>query len=180
MAISSPKHLSCPWRLLPCYCHLKKGDQSRRRVPEIADQGLASSLYICELLVFQLPLYVANPLYYNSTYACFPFLTSERSKASLTRQGIADKYTFTRPVLVSLSSILNTLSLASRPSSGPRPLRGLMGWKLGIYSRLWWKDADLALVSNLIFVVITEILFCRWPNCMAIWWSRRLRKRHWK
>jgi len=132
----------------------KNGDQSRRRVPV---QALASSLYICELLVFRLPLYLANPFYYNSTYNYFPFFTPEKSTASLTRQGIADKYTFTRPVPVSLPNILNT-SLASRPSSGPCPLQGPI-WDEGSGSVLdrdekTGHDAGLALVSVLIFVVI--------------------------
>jgi linoleate 10R-lipoxygenase len=138
IAVSSPKHLA----VYPCYCHSKKGDQSWRRVPEIADQVLASSLHICELLVSLLPLYVTNPLYYNSTYLCFPFFTP-----NLTRQGIADTYTFTRPVPVSLPNILNT-SLASRPSPGSHPLRG------PICDEKPRQDADLPLVSVLIIADI--------------------------
>ena len=62
----------------------------------------------------RLPLYVTNPLYYNSIYTSFPFFALEKMKASLPRQGIADEYTFMRPVQVSVPNILNT-SLASRP-----------------------------------------------------------------
>jgi linoleate 10R-lipoxygenase len=34
----------------------------------------------------------------NSVYACYPLFTPQKMKQSLTAQGIADKYTFERPV----------------------------------------------------------------------------------
>jgi hypothetical protein len=115
IVVSSPKYLPCACRLLSYYSHCRQGDQSRRHVAE----ALASSLHICELLVFQLLLYVTHPLDYSSAYTCFPFFTP-KMKASLTRQGIAGKYTFTHPVPVSVPDILN-ISLASGLSSVTPP-----------------------------------------------------------
>ena len=148
IAVSSPKYHTCPCRLFPCYCHWKKGDQSTRcRAPEIADQVLASSLRICELLVFRLQLYVPNPLYCNSTNTWFPLFIPEKMKANLTWQGIADKYTFTRPV--SVPKILNT-SMASRsPSVTPPTLRSHMGSRIRLP------------VADLFPIVIKDMLRCR-------------------
>ncbi|KAJ7584626.1 heme peroxidase [Mycena floridula] len=47
---------------------------------------------------------------FNSTYGCFPFFTPAKMKDSLTRQGIADRYTFTRPVAAVVPKVLNTFT----------------------------------------------------------------------
>ncbi|KAF9257706.1 heme peroxidase [Marasmius fiardii PR-910] len=47
---------------------------------------------------------------YNSVYGCFPFFTPKKMKDSLTRQGTADQYTFTRPVPAVPVKVLNTFT----------------------------------------------------------------------
>ncbi|KAJ7469076.1 heme peroxidase [Mycena latifolia] len=46
----------------------------------------------------------------TSVYGCFPFFTPEKMKQSLTTQGIADQYTFQRPVPVPEVKVLNTFT----------------------------------------------------------------------
>ncbi|KAJ7436075.1 heme peroxidase [Mycena galericulata] len=45
---------------------------------------------------------------YNSVYACYPLFTPQKMRQSLTAQGIADKYTFERPVPAPQPKILKT------------------------------------------------------------------------
>ncbi|KAF9258714.1 heme peroxidase [Marasmius fiardii PR-910] len=59
-----------------------------------------------KLLTRHLPRYYPS----NSVYACFPFFTPTKMKESLTRQGKADQYTFTRPVPVVPVKVLNTFT----------------------------------------------------------------------
>ncbi|KAF8878550.1 heme peroxidase [Infundibulicybe gibba] len=47
---------------------------------------------------------------FNSVYGCFPFFTPEKMKDSLTKQGIADQYTFERPIPTRVPKVLNTLT----------------------------------------------------------------------
>jgi hypothetical protein len=164
---------------------------------ETSPEALASSLHICELLVFQLLLYVTHPLDYSSTYTCFLFFTPEM-KASLTRQGIAGKYTFTHPVPVSVPDILN-ISLALRPSSVTPPTS-----RSHMESRIRLPVADLFSIvmkrhsamptwlwlafsflchrperylhkyrRPYMLFSLTEILFRGWPNDMAKETSRK-------
>ena len=76
-------------------------------------------------------------------------------KASLTRQGIADKYTFTRPVPVSVPKILNTFTGIKTVFSDPTHFKVPYGIKDPATSggsildcdEKTRHDADLALVS---------------------------------
>ncbi|KAF8209473.1 heme peroxidase [Mycena galopus ATCC 62051] len=47
---------------------------------------------------------------YNSVYGCFPFFTPQKMKDSLTKQGIAANYTFTRPVPAPQPKVLSTFT----------------------------------------------------------------------
>ncbi|KIL59186.1 hypothetical protein M378DRAFT_27110 [Amanita muscaria Koide BX008] len=44
---------------------------------------------------------------YNSVYGCFPFLTPLKVKDNLTKQGIADRYTFERPAPAPVPKVLD-------------------------------------------------------------------------
>ncbi|KAI0732597.1 heme peroxidase [Fomitopsis betulina] len=52
------------------------------------------------------------PLHYppNSVYALFPFFTPATTRQNLTKLGIADKYTYERPVAQPVPKVLNTLT----------------------------------------------------------------------
>ena len=116
-------------------------------------------------------------------------------KASLTKQGIAAKYTFTRPVPVSVPKILNTFTGIKTVFSDPIHFKVPYGIKDPATSggsildcdEKTRHDADLALVSLFFSLCrlaperclqkyyrpcmlfsLTEILFRRWPNGMAI------------
>ena len=91
-------------------CH---EDRLQRKV---STRALDEVMWPFPTLVSQLPLYATNLLYYNSIYTSFPFFAPKKMEASQSRQleGIADKYTFTCPIPVSVPNILNT-SLTSRP-----------------------------------------------------------------
>ncbi|KAJ6481195.1 heme peroxidase [Mycena vulgaris] len=47
---------------------------------------------------------------YNSVYACYPLFTPQKMKQSLTNQGIAEKYTFNRPIPAVQPKILKTFT----------------------------------------------------------------------
>ncbi|KAJ7174160.1 heme peroxidase [Mycena crocata] len=47
---------------------------------------------------------------FNSVYGCFPFFTPQKMKQSLTTQGIAENYTFDRPVPAPEPKVLNTFT----------------------------------------------------------------------
>ena len=93
-------------------------------------------------------------------------------KASLTKQGIAAKYTFTRPVPVSVPKILNTFTGIKTVFSDPIHFKVPYGIKDPATSggsildcdEKTRHDADLALVSLFSFVssrpgtMLTEIL----------------------
>ena len=80
-------------------------------------------------------------------------------KASLTRQGLADKYIFTRPVPVSVPKILNTFTAIKTVFSNPTHFKVPYGLKDPATSghsildcdEKTRHDADLALVSFFIF-----------------------------
>lgn len=57
-----------------------------------------------------LPFIYRFPYIQNSTYGCFPFFTPKKMQESLTRQGIANQYTFTRPVATCVPKVLNTFT----------------------------------------------------------------------
>ncbi|KAF8630934.1 hypothetical protein AX17_005291 [Amanita inopinata Kibby_2008] len=44
---------------------------------------------------------------YDSIYGCFPFFTPQKMKESLTKQGIAERYTFDRPVAAPIPKVLD-------------------------------------------------------------------------
>ena len=79
-------------------------------------------------------------------------------KASLTRQGIADKYTFTRPVPVSVPKVLNTFTAIKTVFSDPTHFKVPYGIKDPATSggsildqdEKTRHDADLALVRILV------------------------------
>lgn len=86
-------------------------------------------------------------------------------RASLTKQGIADKYTFTRPLPVSVPKILNTFTGIKTVLSDPTRFKVPYGIKDPATSggsildcdEKTRHDADLALVSIFIFVVAAQI-----------------------
>ncbi|KAF8662084.1 hypothetical protein AX16_001194 [Volvariella volvacea WC 439] len=47
---------------------------------------------------------------FNSVYGCFPFFTPQKMKDSLTRQGIAERYSYTRPITARIPKVLNTFT----------------------------------------------------------------------
>jgi len=47
---------------------------------------------------------------YNSVYSCFPFFTPQKMKDSLTKQGLAARYKFDRPITARIPKILNTFT----------------------------------------------------------------------
>ena len=49
-------------------------------------------------------------VFQNSVYGCFPFFTPQHMKESLTRQGIADRYTYTRPVATRIPKVIDTFT----------------------------------------------------------------------
>ncbi|KAJ7055860.1 heme peroxidase [Mycena amicta] len=71
---------------------------------DLHNGGLGSQLP--KLLTRHLPLYYPP----NSVFTCYPFFTPAHMKTSLTRQGVVDQYTFTRPIPVPRAHVLNTLT----------------------------------------------------------------------
>lgn len=61
-------------------------------------------------LLFMAKFDLSHPPAKNSVYGCFPFFTPQKMKDSLTKQKIADRYTFTRPVATPVPKILNTFT----------------------------------------------------------------------
>jgi len=47
---------------------------------------------------------------FNSVYSCFPFFTPQKMKDSLTKQGLAERYTYDRPVATPIPKVLNTFT----------------------------------------------------------------------
>nr|GAT46932.1 heme peroxidase [Mycena chlorophos] len=47
---------------------------------------------------------------YNSVYTCFPFFTPQKMRTSLTKLKLADQYTFTRPIAVPITTVLNNFA----------------------------------------------------------------------
>ena len=115
-------------------------------------------------------------------------------KDSLTKQGVADKYTFTRPVPVSVPKILNTFTGIKTVFSDPTHFKVPYGIKNPATSggsildqdEKNRHDADLALVSVFILITaarnyayrdirpcilfsVTKILFPSWPNGTGSW-----------
>ncbi|KAF8879290.1 heme peroxidase [Infundibulicybe gibba] len=93
---------------------------------------------------------------FNSTYGCFPFFTPQKMKDSLTRQGIVDRYTFTRPVTTPIPKVLNTFAGIKYVFNDPTRFHNVYDMKgLGdgygfilSFDEATKHDADKALVST--------------------------------
>ncbi|KAJ7278558.1 heme peroxidase [Mycena rebaudengoi] len=60
---------------------------------------------------------------FNSVYACYPLFTPQKMKQSLTAQGVAQKYTFDRPVSTPPVKILNTFTGIKKVFNDPARFR---------------------------------------------------------
>ncbi|KAF5365312.1 hypothetical protein D9758_005455 [Tetrapyrgos nigripes] len=108
---------------------------------------------------------------YNSVYGCFPFFTPTKMKDSLTRQGKADQYTFTRPVPAVPVKVLNTFTginyVFNNPTQFPTvyDMKGLgngYGFML-TFDQAAKHDTDKALVLKALFPDSTSIdTYTKW------------------
>jgi len=92
---------------------------------------------------------------WNSVYALYPFFTPDHMKESLTRQGIAHKYTFTKPVTLAQPQVLNTYTGIKTVFNDPRRFKVLYE-KYGYGSILMFDevqqhDNDKAMVLHALF-----------------------------
>ncbi|KAG6822659.1 hypothetical protein H0H92_013026, partial [Tricholoma furcatifolium] len=69
------------------------------------DNGAMGGI-ISKLILRHLPRHFP----WNSVYSLYPFFTPEKMKTSLTKRGIASKYTFDHPVPLPIPKILNTFT----------------------------------------------------------------------
>ncbi|KAJ3993518.1 heme peroxidase [Lentinula boryana] len=97
---------------------------------------------------------------FNSVYACYPFFTPQKMKDSLTRQKIADRYTFTRPVAARIPKVLNTFTGIKNVFNDPArfhtayEMSGLgngYGFMLAFDADVKKHDADKALALHALF-----------------------------
>ncbi|KAF9492298.1 heme peroxidase [Pleurotus eryngii] len=92
---------------------------------------------------------------WNSTYSLWPFFTPEHMRQSLTRQGIAQKYTFDRPIAQPVPVILKTFAAIKGVWNDPSRFK-IIYEKLGYGSMLLFDDAkrhdaDRAMVLHALF-----------------------------
>ncbi|KAF8630607.1 hypothetical protein AX15_002834 [Amanita polypyramis BW_CC] len=124
---------------------------------------------------------------YNSVYGCFPFSTPQKMKESLTKQGIADRYTFDRPTPVIIPKILDSSTsirhVMNEPETFPpvyelRVIQDEQEFQLSVESGIDYKAPDK--------IFALEALF---PNKDALqrhgeWFresiSRKIKERSWK
>ncbi|KAF8579879.1 heme peroxidase [Ramaria rubella] len=123
---------------------------------------------------------------FNSSYTTFPFFTPATMKASLTHQGIADRYTFTRPVASPIPKILNTFTgiktVFNDPSrfKAPYDMSGLgegYGFIL-VFDEKAKHDADKALALHALFPTkdsLTE--YSEWYREQT---KQKIQERSWK
>ncbi|KAF4571708.1 hypothetical protein EYR40_008225 [Pleurotus pulmonarius] len=92
---------------------------------------------------------------WNSTYSLWPFFTPDHMQQSLTRQGIAQKYTFDRPITQPVPVVLKTFAAIKGVWNDPSRFK-IIYEKLGYGSMLLFDDAkrhdaDRAMVLHALF-----------------------------
>ncbi|KAL4262777.1 Heme peroxidase [Pleurotus pulmonarius] len=92
---------------------------------------------------------------WNSTYSLWPFFTPDHMQQSLTRQGIAQKYTFDRPITQPVPIVLKTFAAIKGVWNDPSRFK-IIYEKLGYGSMLLFDDAkrhdaDRAMVLHALF-----------------------------
>ncbi|KAJ3760774.1 heme peroxidase [Lentinula raphanica] len=123
---------------------------------------------------------------FNSVYACYPFFTPQKMKDSLTRQKIADRYTFTRPVPAKIPKVLNTFTGIKTVFNDPArfhtayEMSGLgngYGFMLAFDADVKKHDADKALALHALFPTQDSLdSYRRWYRENAI---QRIKERSW-
>ncbi|KAJ4490906.1 heme peroxidase [Lentinula aciculospora] len=123
---------------------------------------------------------------FNSVYACYPFFTPQKMKDSLTRQKIADQYTFTRPVPAPIPKVLNTFTGIKYAFNDPAKfhtayqMSGLgngYGFMLAFDADVKKHDADKALALHAIFPSQDSLdSYRRWYRDNVI---QRIKERSW-
>ncbi|KAF8878552.1 heme peroxidase [Infundibulicybe gibba] len=123
---------------------------------------------------------------FNSVYGCFPFFTPEKMKDSLTKQGIADRYVFERPITTRVPKILNTFTGIKYVFNDPTrfhtvyDMKGLgdgYGFILSFDEALE-HDADKALALHALFPAKTSLDEYRmWYRDSVI---QKIQERSWK
>ncbi|KAF8516240.1 heme peroxidase [Gautieria morchelliformis] len=123
---------------------------------------------------------------YNSTYTTFPFFTPATMQASLTRQGLAANYTFTRPVATPVPVVLNTFTgiktVFNDPArfKAPYDMKGLGGGYgfILVFDDKQKHDADKALALHALFPTKDSLAEYRtWYREQT---AQRIKTRSWK
>ncbi|KAJ3865441.1 heme peroxidase [Lentinula novae-zelandiae] len=123
---------------------------------------------------------------FNSVYACYPFFTPQKMQDSLTRQKIAQNYTFTRPVAAPIPKVLNTFTGIKYAFNDPSKfhtayqMSGLgngYGFMLAFDADVKKHDADKALALHALFPSQDSLdSYRRWYRENAI---QRIKEKSW-
>jgi cytochrome P450 len=123
---------------------------------------------------------------FNNVYGVFPFFTPTKMKESLTRLGIADRYTFDRPVPTRKPVILNTFTGINVVFNAPTKFRNVYDMKkLGDgYGCVLamddnpQHDADKAVVMHALFPTKDSIAsYAQWYREMT---AKQIKEKSWK